>query len=155
MESFAYLWSGGKATYGVSQGKACFEMKVISRAPSPYEMFLFFMKDKNTSDVNFLLFFYFQITEKITVKHISKNMEIHDVQVGWSPATGSLLLGEDRAPFSVALSAVGPVSCVRSHGRNFPLADSAQFTLIDLFKPTPSVCAESHKMSAIKSPLVV
>lgn len=90
------------------------------------------------------------------MKHISKNMEIHDVQVGWSPATGSLLLGEGRPPFSVALSAVGPVSCVRSHGRNFPLADSAQFTLIDLFKPTlVCVCAESHKMSAIKSPLVV
>lgn len=114
------------------------------------------MKDKNTSDVSFLLFFLFQITEKITVKHISKNMEIHDVQVGWSPATGSLLLGEGRAPFSVALAAVGPVSCVRSHGRNFPLADSAQFTLIDVFKPTlVCVCAESHKMSAIKSPLVV
>lgn len=53
------------------------------------------------------------------MKHISKNMEIHDVQVGWSPATGSLLLGEGRPPFAVALSAVGPVSCVRSHGRNF------------------------------------
>uniref|UniRef100_V9KGF7 Heterogeneous nuclear ribonucleoprotein U n=1 Tax=Callorhinchus milii TaxID=7868 RepID=V9KGF7_CALMI len=76
MEGFAYLWAGGRASYGVTMGKVCFEMKVI---------------------------------EKIPVKHLPPDQtDPHEVRVGWSFASSSMLLGEKE--FSFGYSGTGTKS---------------------------------------------
>ncbi|XP_073528895.1 heterogeneous nuclear ribonucleoprotein U [Phyllobates terribilis] len=77
MESFAFLWAGGRASYGVSSGKVCFEMKV---------------------------------TEKVPVKHLySKDIDVHEVRIGWSLSSCGFMLGEDEDSYGYSLK--GSKSC--------------------------------------------
>lgn len=95
MESFAYLWAGGRASYGVNKGKACFEMKVITA--SLYILGSIQKLSLGSAPIQCINTrrLQLQITEKIPVKHVnSKSMDVHDVLIGWSLANGTLLLGK-------------------------------------------------------------
>lgn len=43
IEGFAYLWAGARATHGVTQGRVCYEMKVIYRDCTLQKMLFVFI----------------------------------------------------------------------------------------------------------------